>query len=45
MSLSELKNELTGLLFVTARETERNLNEGKYHQGPGAVVQIIAKKP
>lgn len=44
MSLSELKNELAGLTFVTARETERNFNEGKYHQGPGAVVQIVAKK-
>jgi len=44
MSLSELKNELTGLLFVAARETERYFNEGKYHQGPGAVVQIVAKK-
>ena len=44
MSLSELKQELEGLDFIIAREAERTLDEGKYHQGPGAIVQIVAKK-
>ena len=45
MTLAELHQELQGLDFVIARETEREVNEGKYHQGPGAVVQVVAKKP
>jgi len=44
MSLDGLKNELKGLNLSTAREVESIFNEGKYHQGPGAVVQIIAYK-
>ena len=44
MSLSELETELAGLDFDTARETERNFNEGKYHQGLSAVVQVIAER-
>jgi len=44
MSLSELTQELQGLEFILAQETERVFNEGKYHQGPGAVVQLVALK-
>jgi SAM-dependent methyltransferase len=44
MSLDELKQELEGLEFVIARETERLFDEGRYHQGPSAVVQIVARK-
>lgn len=44
MSLTGLYAELAGLDFILARETERHFNEGKYHQGPGAVVQIVARK-
>lgn len=44
MSLNDLKNELEGLNFLIAREIERTFNEGVYHQGPGAVVQIVACK-
>jgi len=44
MSLSELYAELEGLDFLMACETEREFNEGKYHQGPGAVVQVVARK-
>lgn len=44
MSLSELKFELAGLDFVIAQETERNFNEGKYHQGLSAVVQVVAER-
>jgi hypothetical protein len=44
MSLPELYAELEGLDFLMACETEREFNEGNYHQGPGAVVQIVARK-
>jgi len=44
MSLSELTLELQGLDFILAQETERVFNEGKYHQGAGAVVQLVAIK-
>jgi len=45
MTLADLHEELDGLDFEIARETEREINEGKYHSGPGAVVQILARKP
>lgn len=45
MTLADLHEELEGLDFEIARETEREINEGKYHSGPGAVVQILARKP
>jgi len=45
MSLHELEQELDGLEFIIAQEAERDFDEGKYHQGPGAVVQIVARKP
>ena len=45
MTLSDLHEELEGLDFEIARETEREINEGRYHSGPGAVVQILARKP
>ena len=44
MSLSELKNELAGLDFIIAQETERNFDEGQYHQGLSSVVQVVAKR-
>ena len=44
MSLAELESELEGLEFSIAREIERPVNEGRYHQGDGAVVQIVARK-
>lgn len=45
MTLAELHQELQGLDFLIARETERDVNEGKYHHGPGAVVQVVARRP
>lgn len=45
MTLADLHEELEGLDFKIARETERDVNEGKYHSGPGAVVQVLARKP
>jgi SAM-dependent methyltransferase len=44
MNLSSLKEELKGLHFVHAVETEREVVEGKLHTGRGAVVQVLALK-
>jgi SAM-dependent methyltransferase len=40
-----LISELSGLEIILARETLREVNEGDYHKGEGAVVQFIARKP
>lgn len=45
MSLAQLQNELAGLEFEHAEELEREVVEGKFHTGRGAVVQVIARKP
>ncbi len=44
MNLNSLKQELTGLDFKHAVEIERDIHEGLYHNGHGAVVQLIAIK-
>lgn len=45
MSLELLRDELPGLEFEYAAETVRDIHEGKLHAGPGAVVQLLARKP
>jgi SAM-dependent methyltransferase len=45
MTLKALKQELDGLVFRHAEELRRKVNEGRYHTGTGAVVQLIAVKP
>lgn len=45
MDLVSLRDELTGLKFVHAAELERPVHEGACHNGPGAVVQVLAIKP
>jgi SAM-dependent methyltransferase len=45
MTLDVLKEELRGLELVEAREIERAVNEGHFHRGPGAVVQVVGIKP
>ncbi len=45
MSLAQLEKELAGLVFEHAKEMEREVVEGKFHTGKGAVVQIVARKP
>lgn len=45
MPLADVLAELADLDFVTARDGERDVNEGKYHYGRSAVIQIIARKP
>lgn len=44
MSRRELLRELNGLEFELAAELQRNISEGRCHQGESAVVQLIARK-
>jgi SAM-dependent methyltransferase len=41
MSLDALRGELDGLELVVARETEREIREGRFHDGRSAVVQVV----
>ena len=45
MDLDGLRTELSGLEFEFAAETVRDIHEGPPHHGPGAVVQVLARKP
>lgn len=45
MSLEQLKQEFAGLQILHGLETEREMSEGRYHQGLSGVVQVIAQKP
>ena len=45
MDLKTLRQELKGLNLEHAREVERDIREGSYHNGRSAVVQILARKP
>ena len=45
MTLSGLKKELSGVNFDYGKELVREVVEGKFHTGTGAVVQIVATKP
>lgn len=44
VELKTLKEELAGLEFIHAEETERIIREGIKHTGRGAVVQVLARK-
>lgn len=44
MDLEGLRTELAGLEFELATETVRDIHEGPLHHGPGAVVQVLARK-
>jgi len=44
MTLDSLKREFEGLEFEVAQEIEREVNEGQYHHGHAAVVQVLARK-
>jgi SAM-dependent methyltransferase len=41
-SLAELRVELSGLDLVVAREVEREVHEGRFHDGLSATVQVVA---
>jgi len=45
MTLDSLRDELSGLEFIVAQEIERDVTEGSFHHGRGAVVQILARRP
>ena len=45
MTLAALRTELAGLEFRHAVEFERDVLEGRYHTGRGAVVQVVAVRP
>jgi hypothetical protein len=45
MELATLQQELDGLQFNHATELERDIQEGQFHQGHSAVVQVLAIKP
>ena len=44
MTLAALREELSGLQFLIARELERDVIEGDGHTGRGAVVQVLARR-
>jgi SAM-dependent methyltransferase len=41
LSLADVEEELGGLEFLLAQETERDIHEGRMHTGRGAVVQVV----
>ena len=45
MDKDVLSDELDGLVFRYAEECVRDVNEGCFHHGEGAVVQLVASKP
>jgi SAM-dependent methyltransferase len=45
MTLDDLREELDGLSLVYSAELQREVIEGRFHTGKGAVVQIVAVKP
>lgn len=45
LTLDAVRGELSGLEFLHAVELEREVHEGTLHNGPSAVVQVIARKP
>jgi len=45
MTADQLRQELEGLEFEIIEELERDVVEGKFHSGRGAVVQVLARKP
>ena len=44
-TLAQLRSELSGLSFEVAHECQREVHEGRGHDGPSAVVQVVARRP
>ncbi|MBT8119413.1 MAG: class I SAM-dependent methyltransferase [Gammaproteobacteria bacterium] len=44
MDADSLSSELDGLEFLHLRECVRDIHEGEFHNGTGAVVQLLAKR-
>jgi len=45
VDVQSLSSELIGLEFLHLQECVREIHEGEFHNGIGAVVQVLAKKP
>lgn len=45
MTLETLQAELAGLEWLHAEEVVREVREGEFHHGEGAVVQLVGRKP
>jgi SAM-dependent methyltransferase len=45
MTLAAARDELAGLDLLQAEEKDREVHEGKYHDGLSAVLQVVARKP
>jgi SAM-dependent methyltransferase len=45
MTPDDLREELSGLRFERCGEVDRDVAEGRYHQGPSTTVQVLAFKP
>jgi len=45
MDAQSLRSELAGLEFLHLQECVREVHEGEFHNGPGAVVQVLARRP
>lgn len=45
MDMHSLMSELAGLEFLHLQECVREVYEGEFHNGVGAVVQALARKP
>ena len=45
MDVETLRTEFAGLDLLDLRECEREINEGAFHNGLGAVVQMVGRKP
>jgi SAM-dependent methyltransferase len=45
MDEATLRAELAGLEFLHLQECEREIHEGAFHNGLGAVVQLVGRKP
>ena len=44
MDVPSLTTELAGLEFIHLQERVREVNEGDFHKGTGAIVQVLGKK-
>lgn len=45
MTVEGLTSELAGLRLERCAEVDRDIDEGKFHQGPSTTVQVLAFKP
>jgi SAM-dependent methyltransferase len=44
LELKDLREDLPGFTFEIGRELDREVNEGRFHHGLSAVVQVLARK-